>query len=78
MLSRSLFSVARFAAVRPTIVANYKFTMPLLHRNFITIIENDDEDVEVTRKDIADFNRRAQFMGCDTHPYYRRVRVSFF
>lgn len=42
-------------------------------RNFITIIDNTDDE-ESIRKELAAYTNRAQFMGCDPYPHYRRVR----
>lgn len=72
MLSRSLMSFSRVAVAKPSMVP---FSLSSSsRRSFITIIEN-TEDEDTIRKEIAAFANRAQFMGCDPYPHYRRVSL---
>jgi hypothetical protein len=72
MFGRSLLSLSRATFAKPIRAPTTAFATPALTRNYMVIVDASDNEDQI-RFELGEFANDAQNMGCNSHPYYRRV-----
>eukprot|EP01033_Poteriospumella_lacustris_P007045 gene7045-5075_t len=75
MFGRSLLSLSRATFAKPIRAPTTAFATPALTRNYMVIVDASDNEDQI-RFELGEFANDAQNMGCNSHPYYRRARLT--